>query len=151
MTRHRAQTDRCCSGGRLVVEHLQRGIGVPINGVQLCELTGLLVAAQRRRVSRTAAGAISAVCADIQGGCVGSMQPELRERLGLGRVGVHESGWSTATATAMITAPSTAANVSRRDGHSSGPAEHFRVRSARRWGRWGWKNGTMRRGSVWWC
>ena len=89
---------------------------------------------QWRRGSRTAAGAISAVCADIQGRCVGSMQPELRERLGLGRAGcLNESGWSTAAATAMITAPSTAANVSRRDGLSSGPGQQFRARSARRW------------------
>ena len=94
-------------------------------------------AAARRRGSRPAAGAISAVCADIQEGCARSMRPGLRVRLGLGRAGcLNESGWSTAAATAMITAPSTAANVSQRDGDSSGPGQQFRVRSARRWRRW---------------
>ena len=43
-----------------------------------------------------------------------------------------------AAATAMITAPSTAANVSQRDGDRSGPGQQFRARSARRWWRWGW-------------
>ncbi len=83
-------------------------------------------AAARRRGSRPAAGAISAVCADIQEGCARSMRPGLRVRLGLGRAGcLNESGWSTAAATAMITAPSTAANVSQRMDTAPGQGNGF--------------------------